>query len=105
MPFLPESRSRRAWRREIAAYLVDRVDREGVARFVGTTQQARREMLKVAGLLPSDILAELYEDPRFPGRTYLELRHAPSHVQGDPGFRVIYPEDEGYREAGEEAVG
>jgi hypothetical protein len=91
MPFLPEMGSRRAWRREVAAYLVNRVDERGHARFVGHTLEARREMLKVLRLLPSDIVAEIFADPRHPTRTYLEVFLTPAPAVLDPGFRVVYP--------------
>jgi hypothetical protein len=91
MPFIPEARSRRGWRREVAAYLVERVDDTSHARFVGRTSDARREMLKVAEFLPSDVIAEIYEDPRRPGRTCMELYLAARPVEFDPGFRLVYP--------------
>jgi hypothetical protein len=91
MSFLPEGGSRRAWRRRVAAYLVQRVDEAGHARFVGHTLEARREMLKVARLLHSDVVAEIYADPRHPTRTYLEIYLTPAEVSFDPGFRVVYP--------------
>ncbi|MBM3696035.1 MAG: hypothetical protein FJW79_08910 [Actinobacteria bacterium] len=92
MPLESEPRSRRAWRREVAAYLVNRVDAAGHARFVGHTLEARREMLKVARLLPPDVVAEIYADPRHPTRTYLEVFLTPAPVEFDPGFRVVYPD-------------
>jgi hypothetical protein len=89
MPFLPDAGSRRTWRREVAAYLVNRVDESGHARFVGHTLEARREMLKVVRLLPSDIVAEIFADPRHPTRTYLEVFLTPAPAEFDPGFRVV----------------
>ena len=91
MPFLPEAGSRRAWRREVAAYVLNRVDERGHARFVAETLEARREMLKVARLLPSDVVAEIFADPRRPTRTYMEVFLTPAPVEMEPGFRVVYP--------------
>jgi hypothetical protein len=48
-------------------------------------------MLKVAEFLPSDVIAEIYEDPRRPGRTCMELYLAARPVEFDPGFRLVYP--------------
>lgn len=56
-------------------------------------------MLRIATLLPSDIITELYEDESYPGYTFMELRHTPPPIELDQGFRVIHP---GERE--EEAV-
>lgn len=92
MPLLSEPRSRRAWRREVAAHLVNRVDSTGHARFVGHTLEARREMLKVARFLPSDVIAEIYADPRHPTRTYMEVSLIPAPAEFEPGFRVVYPD-------------
>ena len=83
--------SRRAWRRQVAAYLVNRVDSSGHAQFVAHTLEMRREMLKVARLLPPDVIAEIYADPRHPTRTYMEVFHTPAPAEFDPGFRVVYP--------------
>jgi len=47
-------------------------------------------MLKVAQLLPGDIIAEIYADPIDPHRTYLELRLAPAPIELDAGFRVVH---------------
>jgi len=91
MPLPGEPRSRRAWRREVAAYLVSRVDAAGHARFVAHTLQARREMLKVARLLPPDVVAEIYADPRHPTRTYMEVFLTPAPAEFEPGFRVVHP--------------
>ena len=77
MSLLSEPKSRRAWRREVAAHLVKRVDSTGHARFVGHTLEARREMLKVARLLPPDVVAEIFADPRHPTRTYMEISLIP----------------------------
>lgn len=90
MSLLPESR--RAWRREVAAYLVRQVDERGRARFVGHTLDARREMLKVARLLPPDVVSEVFADPRYPTRTYMEIYLAPAPAEYEPGFRVVYPD-------------
>ena len=92
MPFFPESRSRRAWRRDVASAMVEMVDARGQIRYVGATMEARREMLKVARLLPGDVVAEIYEDPRFPGRTFLELYLAPAPPQSGTGFRLVGPD-------------
>jgi hypothetical protein len=99
MPLFAESRSRRAWRHAVADYVVARVDRAGYMRFVGSDLETRREMIMVARMLPQDIDVELYEDQRFPGQTFMELRLRPmSSVPMEPSFRVVYPGDTGYRE-------
>ena len=58
------------------------------------TPEDRREMLKVAEILPSDIEVEIFEDSRYPGRTYLEVR---LHEQQMPApkrtFKVVYPDE------------
>lgn len=90
MALLPESR--RAWRRQVAAYLVKQVDERGRARFVADTLEARREMLKVARLLPSDVIPEIFADPRRPTRTYMELYVVPTEAEFEPSFRVVYPD-------------
>ena len=91
-PMFREGRSRRSWRREVAAGLVQRVDAEGEVKFVGTHPADRSEMLRIAELLPEDIIAELYEDPAYPGCTFMELRLAePSIAFNDPEFKVVYP--------------
>jgi len=90
MSLLPESR--RAWRRQVAAYLVRQVDDRGRARFVGHTLDARREMLKVARLLPPDVVTEIFADPRHPARTYMELSLAPAPPEYEPSFRLVYPD-------------
>jgi len=88
-----EGRSRRSWRREVAAGLVQRVDGEGEVKFVGTHPADRAEMLRIAEILPDDIIAELYEDPAYPGCTFMELSLAPVHYALDePNLRVVYPE-------------
>jgi len=92
VPLVSEPRSRRTWRREVAAYLVERVDAEGRARFVGHTLETRREMLKVARLLPPDVVAEIYADPRHPTLTYMEVFLTPAPAEFEPGFRVVYPD-------------
>jgi hypothetical protein len=84
--------SRRAWRRQVAAYLVKQVDERGRARFVADTLEARREMLKVARLLPSDVIPEIFADPRHPTRTYMELYLVPLERECEPSFRVVYPD-------------
>ena len=54
-PLMSEGQSRRAWRRRVADYVVRQVDNAGFARFVGVNPEDRREMLKVAEILPDDI--------------------------------------------------
>ncbi len=93
MPLFQEGRSRRAWRREVAAALVERLDREGELRFVGRRPGDRREMIKIAELLPQDVLAELYEDPAYPGMTFMELTLVPEPVAYRSTMKVVYPED------------
>jgi hypothetical protein len=90
MSLLPVSR--RAWRRQVAAYLVEHVDERGRVRFVADTLEARREMLKVARLLPSDVIPEIFADPRRPNRTYMELHLVPLETEFEPSFRVVYPD-------------
>ncbi len=91
-PMFREGRSRRSWRREVAAGLVQRVDAEGEVKFVGTHPADRSEMLRIAELLPEDIIAELYEDPAYPGCTFMELRLAEASVAfNEPEFKVVYP--------------
>jgi hypothetical protein len=90
MSLLPGSR--RAWRRQVAAYVVRRVDERGRVRFVADTLEARREMLKVARLLPSDVIPEIFADPRHPARTYMELYLAPIEAEFEPSFRVVRPD-------------
>jgi hypothetical protein len=102
MPLFSEGRSRSTWRREVAQYLVDRVDAEGRARFVGTSLEDRREMLRIARMLPPDLIAEIVEDPYDPRRTHLEVRPLPAPVELDSGFRILPADDEGH---GREAMG
>lgn len=90
MSLLPESR--RAWRRQVAAYLVRQVDERGRARFVGHTMETRREMLKIARLLPSDVITEIFADPRYPARTYMEISLVPLPAEFEPSFRVVHPD-------------
>ena len=92
MPLFREGRSRRAWRREVAEQLVERLDQEGELRFVGSSLDDRREMLRIAELLPDDVIAELYEDPYYPGLTFMELRFVQPPVRYDVGLRVVYPD-------------
>lgn len=95
-----EGRSRRSWRREVAAGLVERVDSEGEVKFVGTHPADRGEMLRIAELLPDDVIAELYEDPAYPGCTFMEIRLAHVGVAYDsPDPQVVYPEGD-YRASG-----
>lgn len=99
-PMFREGRSRRSWRREVAAGLVERVDAEGEVKFVGTHPADRAEMLRIAELLPDDVIAELYEDPAYPGCTFMELRLAEASVAfNDSEFKVVYPEGD-YRASG-----
>ena len=102
-PLFREGRSRRSWRREVAQGLVDRLDAEGELKFVGTHPSDRAEMLRVAELMPEDVIAELYEDPNYPGCTFMELRLVPAGSLYDRGdFKVVYPEsDPRQRAAGE----
>ena len=97
MPLFRETRSRRAWRREVAEQLVERLDREGELRFVGSSLDDRREMLRVAEMLPDDVIAELYEDPYYPGLTFMELRFVSEPPNYDIGLRVVYPDDRAER--------
>ncbi|OFW65616.1 MAG: hypothetical protein A2Z12_02280 [Actinobacteria bacterium RBG_16_68_21] len=90
MPMFQEGRSRRAWRREVAEMLVDRLDREGELRFVGTRLEDRREMLRIAELMPDDVVAELYEDLAYPGMTFMELRFTREPSVYDASLRVVY---------------
>lgn len=99
-PLFRESRSRRSWRREVAEGLVDRIDVEGELKFVGTHPSDRAEMLRVAELLPEDVVAELYEDPNYPGCTFMELRLAPAPAMFDqPAYKVVYPDSDPRRRA------
>ena len=92
-PLMSEGQSRRAWRRRVADYVVRQVDRGGLARFVGMTVEDRREMLKVAEMLPNDVDVEIFEDSRYPGRTYLEVRVHQTLPAPDPPFKLVYPEE------------
>lgn len=92
-PVMSEGQSRRAWRRRVADYVVRQVDHSGFARFVGATPEDRREMLKVAELLPRDVEVEIFEDSRHPGRTYLEVRLHHALPAPEPNFKVVYPEE------------
>lgn len=74
MPMLREALSRRAWRRAVVAYIVDRLDDEGMLFLVGSGYEDRREMLKVASMLPEDVIVELYEDSAHPGYTFMDAR-------------------------------
>lgn len=92
MPLFQEGRSRRHWRREVAAHLVERLDREGELRYVGSHPEDRREMLKIAALLPDDVVAELYENPAYPGMTFMELRLAPEGAAYRGSLRIAPPD-------------
>jgi len=51
-------------------------------------------MLKVAEILPSDIEVEIFEDSRYPGRTYLEVRLQEKQMPTAPrSFEVVYPDE------------
>ncbi len=91
MPLFQERPSRRAWRREVADHLVDRLDAEGELRFVGSRPEDRREMLKIASLLPDDVVAELYEDPSYPGMTFMDVRLITATPRKSP-LRMTYPD-------------
>ena len=90
MPLFREQFSRRAWRRYMAERLVARLDAEEELRLVGSTPQDRREMLKIAALLPDDVIAELYEDPEYPGSTFMELRLLPTGGRARSPLRMTY---------------
>ena len=79
------------WRREVADHLVDRLDAEGELRFVGSRPEDRREMLKIAGLLPRRRGCRLYEDPSYPGMTFMDLRLAHEQSRRSP-LRMTYPD-------------
>ena len=89
MPIFREKRSRKRWRREVAAQLTDRVDAQGFVRFVGRSADSRREMLKVAELLPTDLVVEVYEDLRYPDCVFLEVHRDAAPPAVDPGFRLL----------------
>ncbi|MCJ7726340.1 MAG: hypothetical protein MUP76_08155 [Acidimicrobiia bacterium] len=89
---MSEGQSRRAWRRRVADYIVRQVDKGEFARFVGLTPEDRREMLKVAEILPNDIDVEIFEDSRYPGRTYLEVRLRKELPAPPRAFKVVYPD-------------
>lgn len=86
MPTMGERLSRRSWRRAVAAEFVDRLDREGELFFIGSGYEDREEMLRIAQLLPSDVVAELYEDPAYPGYTFMEVRHIDAPLAHDDGY-------------------
>jgi hypothetical protein len=90
MPLFREQLSRRAWRRDMAERLVARLDADEELRFVGSTPQDRREMLKIAALLPDDVIAELYEDPEYPGSTFMELRLISAGGRARSPLRMTY---------------
>jgi hypothetical protein len=87
----------------VAQGLLDRLDVEGELRLVGTRPSDRAEMLRVAELMPEDVIAELYEDPGYPGCTFMELRLVPAGSLYDrTDIEVVYPEDDTrWRAAGE----
>jgi hypothetical protein len=86
---MSEGQSRRAWRRRVVDYVIRQVDNTGFARFVGVTPEDRREMLKVAEMIPDDIDVEIFEDSRYPGRTYLEVRLRQPLPAPDPSIRLV----------------
>ena len=88
---MSEGQSRRAWRRRVAAYIVRQVDHTGLARGILIDPEDRREMLKVAEILPEDIDVEIFEDSRYPGRTYLEVRlHQQQQLPApEPAFKLV----------------
>jgi hypothetical protein len=90
------------WRRQVAEYVLDRVDTEGWIRFVSREPGARREMLKIAEMLPADVIAEISEDPADPSLVALELRLAPAEVEVDAGFRIVHPRPEPVAEQADE---
>ena len=92
MPFMQESPPKRAWRRQVAEYVLDRVDTEGWVRFVSREPGARREMIKIAEMLPADVIASISEDPADPALVVLELRLAPAELERDAGFRIVHPQ-------------
>jgi hypothetical protein len=53
-------------------------------------------MLRVAQMLPRDVIAEIFEDPADPRMIYLELRLAPAPIQMDAGFRIVSPDPQVY---------
>ena len=91
-PLFSEGRSRKAWRRQVAESLVERLDANEELRFVGSSPEDRREMLKIAEMLPHDVIAELYEDPAYPGYTFMEVRLTPEPVQMRSSLRIVYPD-------------
>lgn len=97
MPLFQEGPSRRAWRRDVASHIVERLDAEGELRFVGSRAEDRREMLKIAALLPDDVIAELYEDLAYPGMTFMEVRLVEARSRGRSPLRMTY--DDGREEA------
>jgi len=97
MPLFQEGPSRRAWRRDVASHIVERLDAEGELRFVGSRPEDRREMLKIAALLPDDVVAELYEDLAYPGMTFMEVRLVEARSRGRSPLRMTY--DDGREEA------
>jgi len=76
----------------VAAHLVRQVDERGRVRFVAHTLDARRDMLKVARLLPPGVVTEIFADPRYPARTYMEVFLAPVLAEAEPSFRLVYPD-------------
>jgi hypothetical protein len=61
------------------------------------TRSSRGVAAEIAEMLPDDVIAELYEDPAYPGYTFMELRLAQGAAGfNEPGFKVVYPEQETY---------
>ena len=54
-------------------------------------------MLKIAALLPDDVVAELYEDLAYPGMTFMEVRLVEARSRGRSPLRMTY--DDGREEA------
>ena len=56
---------------------------------MGRDVNARKDMLKVAELLPPDLIVEVYEDLRYPNCVFLEVRRSAAPPKADPGFRLL----------------
>ena len=50
------------------------------------------KMLRIAEMLPDDVIAELYEDPAYPGYTFMELRLAGYQAAPAPDQDAEYGE-------------
>lgn len=98
MPLFQEGPSRRVWRRGVAMNIVERLDAEGELSFVGSRPEDRREMLKIAALLPHDVVSEIFEDLAYPGLTFMEVRFVEARSRGARSpLRMTY--DDGREEA------